>query len=122
MTTAQPHVTKRNGQLFPRFLFKYFLAVCKTTSWFFVVVQYKKTSPSQTMPQAPKCPACSQPVFANEAYMAADRTPFHVTCVKCFQCKKALSPADINEHEKQLFCRVCYENGFTPKVSYKLNK
>eukprot|EP00092_Neocalanus_flemingeri_P059460 GFUD01071077.1.p1 GENE.GFUD01071077.1~~GFUD01071077.1.p1 ORF type:complete len:152 (+),score=52.64 GFUD01071077.1:28-456(+) len=68
---------------------------------------------------SPLCPACSTPVFANEAHMAADRTPFHKACVKCGHCKKTLTPADINEHEKQLFCRVCYENVFRPRATIK---
>ena len=74
------------------------------------------TMPWTAAPPTPRCPACSTPVFANEAYMAADRTPFHKTCIKCGLCRKPLSPADINEHEKQLFCRVCYESSLAPKV------
>merc|ERR1712128_116596 len=65
-----------------------------------------------------RCPACSGLVFANEAYMAADRTPFHMTCIKCGHCNKPLSPADINEHEKQLFCRICYEITLAPKANF----
>lgn len=61
---------------------------------------------------APKCPACSKSVFATEAYMAADRTPFHKKCLKCYQCKKHLTPQTLNEHEKLLYCRGCYEEKF----------
>merc|ERR1719341_1527190 len=77
--------------------------------------------PWTTAPPNPRCPACSNPVFSNEAYMAADRTPFHKTCIKCVLCSKPLSPADINEHEKQLFCRVCYESSLAPKANYAQN-
>jgi len=51
-------------------------------------------------------------VFATEAYMAADRTPYHIKCLKCFHCKKKLNPANLNEHEKQLYCKNCYEMKF----------
>jgi len=63
-------------------------------------------------PPAPQCPVCKKSVFAREAYMAADRTPFHIFCIKCSQCNKKLTPASINEHEKKLFCPSCYEDIF----------
>jgi len=47
--------------------------------------------------------------------MAADRTPFHTRCLKCYQCKKKLTPANLNEHMKQLYCRTCYEDNFLIK-------
>merc|ERR1712032_1005834 len=65
-------------------------------------------------PAAPRCPACNKSVFATEAYMAADRTPFHTRCLKCSQCPKKLTPATLNEHEKQLYCKHCYELKFAP--------
>ena len=49
--------------------------------------------------------------------MAADRTPFHIFCIKCSQCNKKLTPASINEHEKKLFCPSCYEDIFNKQVS-----
>ena len=62
------------------------------------------------------------------------RTPFHTRCLKCSQCPKKLTPATLNEHEKQLYCkwvilylyffvfpcisfRHCYELKFAPMVS-----
>eukprot|EP00090_Calanus_glacialis_P014120 TRINITY_DN22780_c0_g1_i3.p1 TRINITY_DN22780_c0_g1~~TRINITY_DN22780_c0_g1_i3.p1 ORF type:complete len:151 (+),score=41.96 TRINITY_DN22780_c0_g1_i3:76-528(+) len=65
-------------------------------------------------PPAPQCPACKKSVFAPEAYMASDRTPFHKACLKCSKCKKSLTPASLNEHEKKLFCPLCYEDMFNP--------
>ena len=35
--------------------------------------------------------------------MAADRTPFHRWCVKCFNCRVSLNPRTLNEHNEQLF-------------------
>lgn len=46
--------------------------------------------------------------------MAADRKPYHRGCVKCFQCRIALNPRTLNEHQEQLFCNVCYERIFNP--------
>merc|ERR1711942_471967 len=66
-------------------------------------------------PPAPQCPACSRSVFPPEAYMASDRTPFHKKCLKCSKCQKSLTPATLNEHEKKLFCPLCYENLFNPQ-------
>ena len=34
-------------------------------------------------PPAPLCPSCKAPVFNQEAYMVADRKPYHRTCLKC---------------------------------------
>ena len=48
--------------------------------------------------------------------MAADRTPFHIQCLKCQECKKKLTPATINEHEHRLYCPTCYEDLFNQKV------
>ena len=72
--------------------------------------------PWSAPPPAPQCPACKKSVFAPEAYMDSDRTPFHKTCLKCSTCKKSLTPASLNEHEKKLFCPLCYEDMFNPQV------
>ena len=52
--------------------------------------------------------------------MAVDRTPFHKQCVKCKQCGKGLNSATLNEHDKQLYCKPCYENVFVNAVSFDL--
>lgn len=46
--------------------------------------------------------------------MAADRKPYHKSCVKCTQCRISLNPRTLNEHDEQLFCNVCYEKIFNP--------
>merc|ERR1712029_583879 len=63
-------------------------------------------------PAAPKCPACSISVYPAESFMAFDRTPFHKQCVKCKQCGKGLNSSTLNEHDKQLYCKPCYEMVF----------
>ena len=46
--------------------------------------------------------------------MAGDRKPYHRGCVKCFQCRVNLTPRNLNNHDDQLFCNVCYETIFNP--------
>merc|ERR1711973_31984 len=88
--------------------------VIKTSSFFKKTKLFKKM-PWSAPPPAPKCPTCQQSVFAKEAYMAADRTPFHTKCIKCIVCQKRLTPASINEHDHKLYCPVCYGVIFNQK-------
>merc|ERR1711990_668459 len=73
------------------------------------------TMPWSAPPPPPSCPTCKKSVYAQEAYMAADRTPFHIACLKCWTCQKKLTPATINEHQHRLYCPACYENLFCLK-------
>merc|ERR1712045_448144 len=73
------------------------------------------TMPWSAPPSAPKCPSCKKSVFAREAYMAADRTPFHIFCLICASCGKKLTPASLNEHQHKLYCPACYEELFCQK-------
>merc|ERR1711970_150006 len=77
----------------------------------------KLRMPWSAPPPAPICPSCSRSVFPPEAYMASDRTPFHKVCLKCCKCGKNLTPGSLNEHEKKLFCPLCYEDLFNPQDS-----
>eukprot|EP00092_Neocalanus_flemingeri_P014151 GFUD01015265.1.p2 GENE.GFUD01015265.1~~GFUD01015265.1.p2 ORF type:complete len:165 (-),score=48.34 GFUD01015265.1:16-456(-) len=67
---------------------------------------WKSSTPS------PLCPACSRSSYPAESYMAADRTPYHLACLMCHQCSKKLTPATLAEHDKQLYCSVCYQEMF----------
>merc|ERR1712055_1081156 len=55
------------------------------------------------------CPVCLRSVFPMEAVMAADRTPYHKYCLKCNECGRKLEIANLNEHEKSLYCSSCYQ-------------
>ena len=57
-------------------------------------------------------------VYPAESYMAADRTPYHKSCLKCSQCEKRLTPASLNEHDQRLFCQHCYQTIFIAPVSW----
>merc|ERR1712002_26962 len=72
----------------------------------------RHTMPWQGPPPPPLCPACSRSAYPAESYVAADRTPYHLVCLKCTQCSKKLIPASLNEHEKQLYCGSCYQDMF----------
>merc|ERR1712087_818366 len=76
---------------------------------------FSPAMPWSAPPPAPKCPTCQKSVFAREAYMAADRTPFHLSCLKCGNCQKKLTPATLNEHHHKLYCPLCYEELFCQK-------
>merc|ERR1711953_861268 len=58
---------------------------------------------------SPACPCCLRSVFPMEAIMAADRTPYHKHCLKCNECGRKLEIANLNEHEKKLYCCSCYQ-------------
>jgi len=68
---------------------------------------WKWTGP--TSGAAPKCPACNVSVYPAESFMASDRTPFHKKCVKCRKCSKKLTAATLHEHQRQLYCKPCYD-------------
>jgi len=67
-----------------------------------------------TIKPGPKCPACKTSVFPAESVMAADRKPYHKSCVKCISCRISLNPGTLNEHEEMLYCNLCYAKIFNP--------
>jgi len=69
-------------------------------------------------PPAPRCGCgCGSSVFAAESFMAADRTPFRLACLKCGDCGKKLTAGKIAEHDKKLFCHPCHQKLFCPQDS-----
>ena len=78
--------------------------------------ELKKLEEYAVKPAASICPACTNPVYKAEAFIASDRTPFRKACVKCRRCKKMLSALTINEHRDQLYCKQCYHMVFMEKV------
>jgi len=63
-------------------------------------------------PPTPVCPSCKTKIFSQEAYMVADRKPFHRNCLKCDRCHKTLTPANLNTmvEEVKIFCQTCYND------------
>ncbi|XP_018360703.1 PREDICTED: muscle LIM protein 1-like isoform X3 [Trachymyrmex cornetzi] len=62
----------------------------------------------------PKCPKCDKSVYAAEERVAGG-LKWHKTCFKCGLCKKALDSTNCTEHERELYCKVCYGRKFGPK-------
>ena len=88
-----------------------------TVSQHYTPTQWPPNMPWKAAQSNPQCPACTTPVFPHEAYMAADRVPFHKNCLKCTECKKKLTPGNLNTHEgKKLYCQNCYNHIFLAEV------
>jgi len=53
--------------------------------------------------------------------MASDRTPYHKVCLKCCECARKLDVMSLNEHEKLLYCCVCYQALFQAQSEILVN-
>merc|ERR1712226_576751 len=73
------------------------------------------------LPPPPACPVCQRSVFPMEALMASDRTPYHKVCLKCCECARKLDVMSLNEHEKLLYCCVCYQALFQAQSEILVN-
>ncbi|TRY73020.1 hypothetical protein TCAL_06700 [Tigriopus californicus] len=65
-------------------------------------------------PVVPKCPNCDRSVYAAEEKVAGGYK-WHKVCFKCSMCNKMLDSTSCSEHEKELFCRMCYGRRYGPK-------
>jgi len=65
----------------------------------------------------PKCPGCDRSVYPMEQTLAADRKPFHVSCIKCQTkgCGNDLTARSLHKYEGYNICDKCYENIFINK-------
>merc|ERR1711946_55980 len=78
-------------------------------------IEKKKKSKMPFVPvEIPKCPKCAKSVYAAEERVAAG-LKFHKQCFKCNLCNKMLDSTNANEHQGELFCRVCHARKFGPK-------
>jgi len=64
--------------------------------------------------EIPKCPKCAKSVYAAEERVAGGKK-WHKQCFKCGLCNKMLDSTNSNEHDNELFCRVCHARKFGPK-------
>ena len=72
-------------------------------------------------PPSSLCPVCSRSAFPAESFIAADRTPYHLACLKCQHCNKRLTATTLAEHEKMLYCNTCYQDIFIHAVTSDIN-
>jgi len=64
------------------------------------------------------CPGCDKTVYATERVYAADRKPFHPSCIRCQVrgCRNELTERGIHKHEGYNFCDRCHETLYDPKA------
>jgi len=60
-----------------------------------------------------KCPRCGKTVHFAEEVKAVGRK-YHEECFKCFSCKSALTPIDVQDRDGEIYCRKCYGTNFGP--------
>ncbi|CAG8450315.1 11605_t:CDS:2 [Funneliformis mosseae] len=60
------------------------------------------------------CPRCSKAVYAAEAALGAG-VKYHKLCLRCVNCDKLVSSANMADREGKIYCRSCYSKGFGPK-------
>lgn len=65
-------------------------------------------------PQAPRCPVCSDRVYAAEEKKFLDKT-YHELCFKCTSCKTLLTGGEAVEHDTNPYCKSCHSKEFGPK-------
>ncbi|XP_078253060.1 cysteine-rich protein 1 isoform X1 [Rhinoraja longicauda] len=70
------------------------------------------------------CPICGKPVYfaflINILHSAAERKrslgkDYHPLCLKCYRCKRQLSPGQHAEDNEKPYCNHCYLQHFGPR-------
>ncbi|KAM9138216.1 cysteine-rich protein 1-like isoform 1-T1 [Pangshura tecta] len=69
------------------------------------------------------CPICGKPVYFAERKRSLGKD-YHPLCLKCYQCKRQLSPGQHAEYDDKPYCNHCYLQHFGPRgtVIYAWNK
>ena len=89
--------------------------------------------------QVPKCPACDKSVYPVEQVFAADRKPFHRSCIQCqvrgcrfgygdiigslsirWFISNQLTAKGLHKHEGYNFCDWCHETLYVQKVIWEV--
>ncbi|EJD04894.1 LIM-domain-containing protein [Fomitiporia mediterranea MF3/22] len=63
----------------------------------------------------PYCPRCSKAVYAAEQIMGPGRMLYHKPCLACTTCNKRLDSLSLMEHDKEPYCKQCYNKSFGPR-------
>ena len=69
----------------------------------------------------PKCPGCDRSVYPMEQTLAADRKPFHVTCIKC-QTKGCGWVESFLFQERQPFFYRLFQEWFNSQISSQVRR
>ncbi|XP_028568943.1 cysteine-rich protein 1-like [Podarcis muralis] len=60
------------------------------------------------------CPVCGKPVYFAERKRSLGKD-YHPLCLKCYHCKRQLSPGQHAEHDDKPYCTHCYLQRFGPR-------
>ncbi|XP_067409572.1 cysteine-rich protein 1-like [Emydura macquarii macquarii] len=60
------------------------------------------------------CPICGKPVYFAERKRSLGKD-YHPLCLKCYQCKRQLSPGQHAEYDDKPYCNHCYLLHFGPR-------
>ncbi|CAO3594445.1 unnamed protein product [Absidia cylindrospora] len=60
------------------------------------------------------CTKCGKAVYAAELALGAGNK-YHKLCLKCCQCGKLLNSTNMQDRDRDLYCRGCYSKSFGPK-------
>ncbi|THG99298.1 hypothetical protein EW145_g7292, partial [Phellinidium pouzarii] len=63
----------------------------------------------------PICPRCVKAVYAAEQIMGPGRMLYHRPCLACSSCNKRLDSLSLVEHDKEPYCKQCYNKNFGPR-------
>uniref|UniRef100_A0A6G1SCF8 Xin actin-binding repeat-containing protein 2 n=1 Tax=Aceria tosichella TaxID=561515 RepID=A0A6G1SCF8_9ACAR len=67
-------------------------------------------------PQSPAlCKVCEQHVYQMERMMA-EKSVYHKSCFRCYQCKTQLRVDNYSSHEGQVYCKAHHRQIFQPQV------
>ncbi|KAH8112121.1 LIM-domain-containing protein [Phellopilus nigrolimitatus] len=61
------------------------------------------------------CPRCEKAVYAAEQIMGPGRMLYHKPCLACTACNKRLDSLSLMEHDKEPYCKQCYNKNFGPR-------
>ncbi|XP_066576678.1 cysteine-rich protein 1 [Amia ocellicauda] len=62
------------------------------------------------------CPICAKPVYFGEKKRSLGRD-YHPLCLKCYLCKRQLTPGMHAEYDEKPYCNHCYMKQFGPRVN-----
>ncbi|TFK69812.1 hypothetical protein BDN72DRAFT_839969 [Pluteus cervinus] len=60
----------------------------------------------------PRCPRCSNAVYAAEQVMGPGRKLYHKPCLACTSCNKRLDSYTLLEHDQKPYCKPCHVKNF----------
>ncbi|XP_053157030.1 cysteine-rich protein 2-like isoform X2 [Hemicordylus capensis] len=66
------------------------------------------------------CPMCGKPVYFAERKRSLGKD-YHSLCLKCYHCRRQLSPGQHAEYDDKPYCTYCYLQHFGPRGTRPLS-